>query len=113
MSFLIGLYTKVKAWVYGIAAVILIVLSAWYLGQRKGKDAAQSKAHDEAVAHDAQQQAATAQQTAQHIQIKEQVHDQVHAMPAPKSDPAPVGSAPAGSAAAELRDHWSRPADSE
>lgn len=110
MSFLLGLFTSAKRWVYGIGAVILLVAGAWYLGRRKGKNTAEAAAHDEAVAHDAQQRAVTAEQVAEHIQTKEQVHDQVQSMPAPAVDPAPVGSAPAGSAAAELRDHWSRQA---
>lgn len=107
-AFFIGLWAKAKAWCYGIAAVILIVLSAWYLGKRKGKGGAEAAAHDAAVAHDAQQQAATARQTASHIQTKEQVHDQVQAMPAPANDPARVGDAADGTAAAELRKSWLR-----
>lgn len=109
LTFFLGLFTSAKRWVYGIGAVILLVASAWYLGRRKGKNTAEASAHDEAVAHDAQQQAVTAEQVAEHIQTKEQVHDQVQSMPAPAVDPAPVGSAPAGSAAAELRESWLRP----
>lgn len=104
-----SLFSGIWKWLVGIGAVLAALAAAYYLGHRKEADVA----HDAAVAHDAEQQLDTAKQTIEHLQIKDQVHEEVQALPTPSSDPRSVASAPADSAAGKLRTDWERPADSK
>lgn len=104
MTWLAGLFSGVWKWIAGVGAVLVAIAGAYALGHHKEANAA----HDADVAHDAEQQLATAEQTIEHIQVKDSVHEEVQALPTPKSDPTLVADAPADSAAGELRSDWSR-----
>lgn len=92
----------IKLWLYAAAAAAFASVIAYAKFEahekRKAQDAAQK----------AEQKAADAKTQLQHVETRDEVRTEVEKMPAPVADPQPVATAPSGSAAAELRDHWSQ-----
>lgn len=94
----------IKVWLYAaaVAAFASVIAYAKFEAHEK------RKAQDAAAAQKAEQKAADAKTQLQHVETRDEVRTEVEKMPAPVADPQPVATAPAGSAAAELRDHWSQ-----
>lgn len=97
-------FSGIKAYLYAAVAILLCGLAAYAEIEHKGKVAAQ----DKLATHDAEQKAATAVATVERIQTHDRIKEQVEKMPAPPTGVTRVGDAPAGTAAAELRDSFSR-----
>lgn len=96
-------FAGIKLYLYAGVAVAMAALFGYAEYEHKGKVAAEQASET----HDAEQKAATAVATIERIQTHDQIKQQVDAMPAPAA-PQKVADAPAGSAAAKLRDAWSR-----
>lgn len=94
----------IKLWLYAAAAAAVAALIAY----GKVEEHEKRKAQDAAAAQKAEQSAADTKVQLQHVETRNEVRTEVEKMPAPSADPQPVATAPAGSAAAELRDDWSQ-----
>lgn len=101
---MITLWLKLKGWLIGAGAFVLLVLSAWLLGRSKGKAA--QKATD-----DAQQAKANAQAAQQVQQVQESRHEtDAENAALPDAGPQKVADADPATAAGRLRDDgWVRP----
>lgn len=93
-----------KNWIYAIFAAAFAALLAFAAIERKEKRSAQ----DELAAHEAKQDAATAQAQLGRVEMSNAIEQDVAAMPKAPVDPQPVADAPAGTSAADLHAHWSR-----
>lgn len=106
MTWLIGLWAKLKAWLIGIAVVIAAIGSAWLLGRRGGKQAQQATD----AARDAEANAQAAQQQVQAQETRHAVEAEVSKLP--DAPPQKVAGADPATAAGKLRDGgWLRAPD--
>lgn len=101
---MITLWLKLKGWLIGMGAFVLLVLSAWLLGRSKGKAA-------QKVADDAREAQANAQAVQQVQQVQESRHEtDAENAALPDAGPQQVGQADPATAAGKLRDDgWVRP----
>lgn len=101
---MITLWLKLKGWLIGAGAFVLLVLSAWLLGRSKGKAA-------QKIVDDAREAQANAQAMKQVQQVQESRHEtDVENAALPDAGPQQVGQADPATAAGKLRDDgWVRP----
>lgn len=98
---MIGLWLKLRGWLYGLAAFAGLLLGAWLLGRSKGKQAEQGKTRA------AQDAAATAQATVHAHEVRNEVEIETSRLP--DAPPQSVGTADPATAAGRLRDDgWTR-----
>lgn len=103
---MITLWLKLKGWLIGAGAFVLLVLSAWLLGRSKGKAA--QKVVD--AARDAEANAQAAQQKVQAQETRHAVEAEVSKLP--DAPPQKVADADPATAAGKLRDGgWLRAPD--
>jgi hypothetical protein len=103
MTWLLGLWSKLKLWALALVAVVAAVGSAWLFGRSKGR--ATQKASDDA----AQAQAAVivAQQKAHTVEVSSATREKVQQLPAAPAQP--VATADPATAAGQLQNNWRDP----
>lgn len=102
-----AIWLKIKSWLLGIAALIVGIAAAWFLGRRKGSAEATQQADLQQQAQQAENNVAAAQAAAEHAEVRHDVETQTAALPdAPAQR---VADADPSTAAGQLRDNgWTR-----
>lgn len=105
------MWTAIKAFLGGLKTYAYLACGgafALLLGYAEYEKHERKVAEDAIVVGQAKQQTVNAQQQVQHLETKNEVQTEIQKMPDPGPAPVEVAHAPAGSAAGELRDAWSR-----
>ncbi|ALN64568.1 hypothetical protein GLA29479_3717 [Lysobacter antibioticus] len=95
---------RLQAWGIALIAVCTAVLVAFGWGRWRGAERARKSAREQIVV--GEQRALNAERVVEHSETRSEVDTLV--LQLPSADAVPVGDAAADSAAARLRDEWSR-----